>query len=349
MQILILILILAAVYVLVCIIATEVMYRMIYKRYDGTPYTTVKLYPDYQDRYPREMMTFPSGKYMLQGYLYGAGNTRGLVVFTHGIWSFHEEYLSVMLHMVDLGFQVFTFDIRGCGKSPGKNCRSMDQSAMDLHAALTYVESNPRFQGLKVITMGHSWGGFATAAALNFDHRIAAAIPLSGFNDANSIMRETLMKKNPLIAKLLMPYGDLELRLRYGKNAHIRAVDGINKAASQGTAVLITHGDKDEMIEYNGASIISHKEEITNPKVTYYTFSRQGLNLHNSFFNTARAQNYFVETFRAYQKLEAQYPKKKVPDEVKEAFYRDKDKDIANELSEEFCKVIDDFLTKEGL
>ncbi len=336
-------------YLIVAIGASEVMYRQIFKRYDGTPYTTVKLYPDYQAKYPREEMTFPSGRYNLRGYLYGAGNTRGLVVFTHGLWSFHEEYLSIMLHMVDEGFQVFTFDIKGCGKSPGRNCRGMAQSVMDLHAALSYVEKQERFQGLKVITMGHSWGGFATAAVLNFGHPIAAAISLSGFNESYQVMKETMQKMNKVMAFFLLPIAKSELFLRYGKYARLSAAEGINKAAAQGTAVLITHGNKDEMIEYDGASVMAQKDRITNPKTSYYTFTKQGLNLHNSFFNTARAQNYFVETYRAYQEIEKQYPKKKVPEQVQKEFYESKDKEIANELSPELCQVIDDFLKKQGL
>ncbi|MCR4587151.1 MAG: lysophospholipase [Lachnospiraceae bacterium] len=335
--------------VVLCLIASEVMYHMTFKRYNGTPYTTVKLYNDYKENYPRELITFPSGKYNLQGYIYGAGNTRGLVVFTHGIFSFHEEYLSIMLHMVDEGFQVFAFDIKGCGRSEGKNCRSMTQSVMDLHAALTFIESQERFRGLKVITMGHSWGGFASAAVLNFSHKIAATVALSGYNESYNVMKETMLRMNKAVG-ILLPVAKYELELRYGrKQAHLTAVNGINKAAEQGTAVLITHGDHDEMIAYDGASIISHKNEITNPKVTYYTFTKQGLNMHNSFFNTARAQNYYVQTFREFQEIEKKYKRKRVPEDVRKAFYESKDKNIANELSTELTQVIDAFLKNEGI
>ena len=42
-------------------------------------------YDDAADRYPRELLDFPSGDNRLQGYLYGAENGRGLVVLSHGL------------------------------------------------------------------------------------------------------------------------------------------------------------------------------------------------------------------------------------------------------------------------
>ena len=61
----------------------------------------------------------------------------------------------------------------------------------------------------------------------------------------------------------------------FGKTAWDSAVNGINKAS---IPVMIIHGTQDNTISYTGASIIAHRDEITNPKVVYKTCTKEGHN-----------------------------------------------------------------------
>ena len=62
----------------------------------------------------------------------------------------------------------------------------MAQSAIDLDAALTYIESNDELNGLPVLLYGHSWGGYAAAAVLGSDHDIKASVSISGYSYGNN-------------------------------------------------------------------------------------------------------------------------------------------------------------------
>ncbi|MCM1054417.1 MAG: lysophospholipase [Bacteroides sp.] len=137
-----------------------------------TDLTVYLRYSDVEDEYSRELLSFRSGENILQGYLYGAENTKGVVVICHGLGGGAEDYLAETLYFVDNGYRVFSYDNTGCYRSEGSNCIGLPQSVIDLDAALTYIEQEPRFNGLPLLLYGHSWGGYAVAAIFGYDHNI---------------------------------------------------------------------------------------------------------------------------------------------------------------------------------
>ena len=79
-------------------------------------------------------------------------------------------------------------------------------------------------------------------------------------------------------------------KIAFGADANRTAVDGIN---SVDIPVLIIHGDADDTVLYDGASIIAQQDAITNPNVQYFTFSEEWRNGHNTYFYDADANAYF--------------------------------------------------------
>ncbi len=62
---------------------------------------------------------------------------------------------------------MFSFDCTGSHESRGKGTTGLPQLALDLNAALSYMESDSALDGVPIMLYGHSWGGYAVAAVLN--------------------------------------------------------------------------------------------------------------------------------------------------------------------------------------
>ena len=64
----------------------------------------------------------------------------------------------------------------------------MSESLVDLNNVIKYIKTDNRFKKKNLYLFGHSWGGFAVAAILNFNYDIKAVASISGFNDASSVI-----------------------------------------------------------------------------------------------------------------------------------------------------------------
>ena len=301
-------------------------------------------YEDYAQGHPRTAVTFKSGKNTLNGWIYCPQNTKGLIVFAHGIGCGNETYMNLLMPLTDCGWCVFAYDATGSCTSEGKGTMGLPQSALDLHNALLFVESDPQLSSMPLFVLGHSWGGFAVTAVQNFDHDIKACVSLSGYAEPYEELCEGCDRMVGSAGPLLHPFVWLWNKLRFGKYANLSAVEGINKS---GIPVLVVHGNDDETISYEGSSIISKKEKITNPNVEYYVFSDPRFNGHSSYFNTPEYVEYKKTILEPrQQELYAQYGTENIPDDVREEFYALVDKTIYNGLNEELFSLIDGFFTK---
>lgn len=287
------------------------LYRSSFRRTDQQNHPPIP-YAHLCARYPRETFSFYSGKNKLRAYLYGVGSTKGLIVVVHGIHSSADRRLADITYFVDHGWCVLSYDGTACGESEGNSVRGLVQSALDLHALLQVVEKTPSLSSLPLMLFGHSWGGYAVTAVLNFKHSIAGVVSVSGYNSASEMTREN--SKNLLNKAAPLTYLPSEVfqAAAFGRYSSLSAVNGINRARN--TAVYIMHGDQDETISYRGASILSHRGEITNPNVIYHTFSEPGQNTHSGVFCSKRAAEYRIQWQKKVRNLKKQY--KVIPDEV---------------------------------
>ncbi len=87
---------------------------------------------------------------------------------------------------------------------------------------------------------------------------------------------------------------------------------------------MIIHGTGDETIKYNGASIIAHRDEITNPNVIYKTIDNEQ-NGHNGMNHSKEAYAYIKELNEKGDELEEKY-NDDIPVEVLDDFYDSIDK-----------------------
>lgn len=291
----------------------------------------------------RKKVTIVSGSTHLTGYLYGEQTAKGLVVVCHGIASGGEDNLSMVKYMLDDGYQVFTFDYTGVYESEGSSSVGFYQAVKDLNAVMGYIEASSALKDLPVFLYGHSWGGYTAAAVLNFKHNIAGVITISGFSSPMAITKEAAGRIIPtLLVDLLLPFAALYQRIVFGKNYNLSAIDGIN---SCDVPVLVMHGKEDEVISYEGSSIIAQRSHITNPNVEYYTETRPGKSNHMGIFFTKGGTAYYLAKKEELKMLHDLYYNR-VPEKVLSKWFARLDKKQANDLDPLFVKTVLDFLDK---
>lgn len=304
-----------------------------------TDYTYELHYSDIESEYKRELMSFKSGENTLQGYLYGAENTKGLVVICHGLGGGAENYTAETIFFVDNGFQVFGYDNTGCYGSEGDNCIGLPQSVWDLDSALTFIENEPRFSGLPILLYGHSWGGYAVTAIFNFDHDITASVSVAGFNKPFQMIIEWARGMIGGFVEVERPYIWIYQKIIFGDKLDMTAVNGLNRVD---TPVLIIHGSEDNTVGFHESGIINYRDEITNPNVQYKICDKDKQNGHSSLFASLNAMEYYEELDEKYSELEEEFGED-IPDEKLDEFYSQIDKRRSGELDGEFMQDVLEF------
>lgn len=338
--------VLFSVVLILCIAAVVATHSIMQKNFHRGEYPTYPVaeyfYDHYKHVHPRRNVSFFSGKNRLQGYIYGEENTKGLLVFAHGIHSGHENYMQEIIWMVDRGWRVFAYDATGSCTSEGRGTIGLVQSALDLDAALTYIESDETLNKLPICLMGHSWGGYAVAAGLYFDHGVKASASVAGYSDSVQMMMSFVTDKIGKAIVLLRPFAYLENRILFGKHASLTAVDGINRA---NIPVMLVHGTADELVRYDVTGIVAHKNEITNPNVVIYPMSDEGQDGHSTIFHNKKSVNEIARINARLEELRQKYGKD-IPDEERRALLDDADLDLYNLPNDKLLGDINEFFDK---
>ena len=283
-------------------LTTAAIYNRTFGQRAESPEHRVFLNNDDAPEYMRRVVNFPSGSNMLTGYIYGEDNYQGLVVIAHSFGDGAEGYFSVIRYFVDNGWRVFAHDNTGSHNSEGRSTRGLPQSALDLDAALTFI-SEQEWE-LPIMLFGHSWGGFAVTAVLNFDHEISAVVSLAGYNRSIQVLHDTARAMFGWSGNLAYPYLWAYQRLLFGRNADLSAVDGINNSD---VPVMIIHGTADGLILYDSAGIIAHRDEIINPNVIFITHYLAHHNGHMNLLLTEEAAAYISELDEVFRDLLHRY------------------------------------------
>lgn len=320
-------------------------YDSSFPRCDKPQFSGYLRYSDVEADYARTVVHFQSGKNKLTGYFYGEENDKGLVVISHGLGGGAENYLAETMYFVDQGWRVFAFDNTGSHASEGSSTKGLPQSLLDLDAALTYVEGVAACTDLPVMLYGHSWGGYAVCAVLNYGHDVAAVASIAGFNAPSGLLAEQLHDMMGAGAYAAYPFAWAYQAMLFGQAAGATAVAGINAGD---TPVLIIHGAADDVIRPDGAGIIAQRDKITNPNAIFQTASQPEHDGHNNLFLSAAAVEYKAVKNAEYKALYDRYDGA-VPDDVKATYYAGVDRLLVNQLDPDFMSAIDQFFSQQGM
>ena len=319
-------------------------FDVMFPHWEPHPYSLTMTYKDLPEPVPRRSLSFFSGKNKLQGYVYGEENTKGLIVFAHGILSWHEDYLSGILELVRRGYTVFAYNNTGSATSEGEDARGLVQGALDLNAALDCVNADPSLAGRKKFLYGHSQGGYSVCAVLNLRDDVDGVVSVSGFSTPMEVTSELgRLEYGEAFAKLLYPMVKLFYRKRFGRYANLSAVKGINKS---GKPVFIMHGVGDSYVNFYGSALINHKKNIKNPKVRYKELDYPERTGHEDIFISLEAKRYCRQIDEKVKAAMLEYKVKdkfKLPKEVLDGIYADADRVKASEINKELFDVIDEY------
>lgn len=313
-----------------------------YARYTPSGPSLMLTDEDIAQDYPYQDVSFQLDGYTLRGHVYGdTPDARGLVVFRHGIFSQHQDYLSLIIALVDRGWKVFAYDAIGCGESDGDSVLGFAQSPIDVHAAIVFAQESGMADDLPILLFGHSWGGYGVAGALDYDDGVAGCVSMSGFDTPQDIIMESAQAQMGALAITQAPTIGLIGWMDFGPDAGRSAAQAVSNAS---VPVLIIHGTEDTVINYDGASIIAEREAISNEAVRYITKSDPGRAGHNSYFYSPEAQEYLAECASMLEELQEQNGGE-IPQDKLDAFLAGIDKRRANTADPVLVDEIDSFLS----
>lgn len=280
-----------AVFSIIAILVIGIAHRIVFERVDYEQYDSEHylLYSDLDEKqYPRDTLQIQSGKNVLTGYLYGANNTNGLIIISPGHTDANDIKLYEIIYFVDNNWKVLCYDYTGCYNSQGSSMVGYTQSVHDLDAVLTYIENSNDYQDIPILLFGHSLGGYASAAVLQYNHRVKAAIIASGFDTPKEQWTYSIERYTGVFHYVLSPFTTMFISFKYGKEQNLSAVDGIN---SVDIPILVISGTHD--IFYGGDSPIYRKRDnITNPNCIFEYKTETNHNGHYDYFLTDNALEY---------------------------------------------------------
>ena len=293
-----------------------------------------------QIKYAREEVRFNSGANSLQGFIYGGDNSNGLVVISQGLGGTADSYFPLIMYFVDKGWRVFAYNNTGVDGSEGEDVGGIYQSVIDLDAALDFVEKTGAFDGLPVMLAGHSWGGFAVCAVLNYNHPVKAVVSFAGYNSGSEVFDENGKSASKFYNLIKPQFRKIEKK-RFGDAAKLTAVDGINKG---GIPVMIVQSSDDDVITAEKTSIYAYREKITNPHVEIIYKDGEDATGHERVFGSMKRKEYAKwvnANWKAY--YEADPENATLLQWAKEV---DFDKTLANELDADLMERIHEFFIK---
>jgi alpha-beta hydrolase superfamily lysophospholipase len=116
------------------------------------------------------------------------GKSRATVVLTHGYGGNQDELLPTADALHKGGFSVFTYDLRGCGRSSGEVTFGAKEQD-DLRSVVDYLAGRDDVDDQRIGALGFSMGAATTLMEAAKDTRIKAVVDDSGWSDVYHWLR----------------------------------------------------------------------------------------------------------------------------------------------------------------
>jgi len=198
----------------------------------------------------------------LSGYLYSYGGAREdrLIVFEHGFFGGHRSYMREIETLCRGGYRVLAYDHTGCMESEGETPGGMAHSLCDLNCTLNVIKSDPRFSGLDISVVGHSWGGFSTLNIAAYHPEVSHIVAISGFVSVPLLV-------NSFFSGLLRGYRRAVLAIEQASNPEYCSLDARETLSRSNVKALLIYSENDKLCKkdphYNAlAEALSEKENV---------------------------------------------------------------------------------------
>lgn len=202
----------------------------------GMVFQSAQLSKDYQFDYQQKFEELNIKSFdgiQLNGLLFKAENSKGLVFYLHGNAGTLETWGKIAKIYTRLGYDIFILDYRSFGKSEGE-IKDEEQLNKDVSAA--YKKLSKRYSESNIIIAGYSIGsGLATIlASENKPKALMLQSPYYSFTELSS-------KKVPFFPNFM-------------KKFHFETYEYLPKIK---TPVYIFHGTEDQLIPYENSVRLS--------------------------------------------------------------------------------------------
>ena len=215
---------------------------------------------------------FKSGRNKLLAHIYGKDNVKGTVIFSHGMGVPSDYYIPEARYLAKIGYRSILFDDTGYWKNKGIFL-GFPRAAKDLTSAIKYFDN-----GTPVILMGHSMGAYAVCTALpEVKSKVSAVVVYSGFDNEHEIIREFVNSNIKYCKKLVACLLSISQVIIFPASFFRSALDCLKKS---GCKALIIHGNKDDEILLDGASIYNHVIKVKSPCIMTRLIKKEGANTH---------------------------------------------------------------------
>ncbi len=188
---------------------------------------------------------------LLNGILFKADSSKGLIFYLHGNAGSLSSWGYVAKTYTDLHYDVFILDYRGYGKSEG-SINGQEQFFNDMQSA--YNELKNQYPENKIIILGYSLGtGLASRLASTNNPRLL--ILQAPYYNMTDIVKHTI----PIIPAFILKY-------KFENNTYLRLCK---------MPVVIFHGEEDEVIYYGSSLKLKNEFKAQD---TLITLAGQGHN-----------------------------------------------------------------------
>jgi pimeloyl-ACP methyl ester carboxylesterase len=163
-----------------------------------------------------------------------------------------EHTLDIGSYLVQKGYPVLLFDLRGSGRSAGEHFTLGAKEIWDVGGAIDYLQR----RGLAsdgVAVLGYSMGA-ATVMLESFDDPLVRAVAEdSGYAELGDVLEDQVPKASHL-PRWFTPGTVFMARPLIGVDAYtIRPIDHVPALAQRGVPLLVIHGDADSTIRISHA------------------------------------------------------------------------------------------------
>lgn len=181
----------------------------------------------------------PPGSAPAPAVAYGHGNASDRRAFLRIAWDVHRAGLGQVL-----------LDHGGRGESDGDRITLGFREATDLVAALRFLAARPEIDGERLALGGRSMGAAAAAIAAGRAPAVRAVVLDSAYTDLSGLLDDVLASYwlPPILFRRPIE-AVVAFRERF-EPSEVRPIDGL--AASE-AAVLLFHGDRDDIVPYDHA------------------------------------------------------------------------------------------------
>ncbi|MBN2076253.1 MAG: alpha/beta fold hydrolase [Dehalococcoidales bacterium] len=197
--------------------------------------------------YEEDIFPDIDGEIILRGWFLTSNNSDRVILMVHGNGANRDDptigTLDIAAGLVNHGYNVLMFDLRGCGESAGDMVSGGYHEKKDVLGAVEYVRKRG-FDNIGV--MGFSLGAVSSLLAAAETEDIDAVVADSSYADLNDIMKPEFSKRTHAPQVLLNPIL-LMIKVMFGVDFNaIKPIDCVREITPR--PVFFIHGEEDDTI-----------------------------------------------------------------------------------------------------